>query len=173
MSQFSRVKNKIITLVASKVPFIREKLIAGYQPVETCGGIPWVPIERPLDQLKIAMVSTSGIHHTDQKPFDMSDSNGDPTYRVIDGKKIASAYTITHDYYNHSSADKDVNCVFPIDHLMSMAKAGIIGSVADHHYSFMGHIDGPHIDALKNKSGKEVAMRIKKEGVDAVLLVPS
>ncbi|MCG6911678.1 MAG: hypothetical protein LJE94_16370 [Deltaproteobacteria bacterium] len=68
----------------------------------------------------------------------------DPTFRIIDSKTIEENFLITHDYYDHRDADKDLNIVFPVTRVREMAAAKVIGSIAEHHYSFMGHITGPH-----------------------------
>ncbi|MAK46372.1 MAG: selenoprotein B glycine/betaine/sarcosine/D-proline reductase, partial [Opitutae bacterium] len=43
-----------------------------------------------------------------------------------------------------------------------------IGSLADEHYSFMGAAD----PVTMEKSAREVATRMKDEGVDTVFLIP-
>jgi D-proline reductase (dithiol) PrdB len=102
----------------------------------------------------------------------MIDRNGDPTFREIDGSKPLSDLMITHDYYDHTDADKDMNVVFPIDRLKYFEKEGIIGTLSDRNYGFMGHILGPHIDTLKNITAPDVAQRLKSDDVDIVLLTP-
>ena len=57
----------------------------------------------------------------------MLDPRGDPTLRVIDGETIETDYAITHDYYDHRDADRDLNVVFPITRLKEMQAAGTIG----------------------------------------------
>ena len=79
---------------------------------------------------------------------------------------------ITHDYYDHTDAEKDLNIVFPIERLREFASEGIISKAADTHYSFMGHIMGPHIYTLMEVNAPEVAARLKKQKVDYVLLTP-
>jgi len=120
----------------------------------------------------VAVVTTSGVHHRDQEPFDMNDSYGDPTFRAIDVQRPLRDLMITHDYYDHSDADKDINIVFPIERLQEMELEGVIGKVADTHYGFMGHIEGPHIHTLINKMAPAVAKRLREDDVDVVLLTP-
>jgi len=79
---------------------------------------------------------------------------------------------ITHDYYDHSDADRDVNVVFPLERLQEFADEGRIGRLALRHYSFMGHIDGPHIPTLIEETGPEVAKRVLADDVEVVLLTP-
>ena len=55
---------------------------------------------------------------------------------------FSSADFQIHDaYYDHSDADEDVNCQFPIDRLREMVAAGELGSIARRFWSgFMGRI---------------------------------
>jgi D-proline reductase (dithiol) PrdB len=102
----------------------------------------------------------------------MNDSEGDPTFRVIDGERPRESLMITHDYYDHKDADRDVNIVLPLDRLREMEDEKILGRLLRYHYSFMGHIDGRHISTLVEGTGPEVARRLKKDGADVVLLTP-
>jgi D-proline reductase (dithiol) PrdB len=134
--------------------------------------IPWEPFETPLSACRISLVTTAGVHHKDQTPYDMQDPEGDPTFRVIDASRPIRDLMITHDYYDHSDADRDINVVFPIERLKELENEGLIGEAVKIHYAFMGHITGRHVEALLNKSAPEVAMRLRADDVDAVVLVP-
>ncbi|OGP07463.1 MAG: hypothetical protein A2X87_05985 [Deltaproteobacteria bacterium GWC2_42_51] len=135
-------------------------------------GIPWTPLTKSIKDCKIAIVTTAGVHLKSQKPFDMHDKNGDPTYRDIPKDASKEQLTITHDYYDHKDADKDINIVFPIDRLKELKETGEIGDLADINFGFMGHIEAGHIYTLINDTAPEVADRLKSQGVDAVLLTP-
>jgi D-proline reductase (dithiol) PrdB len=167
-----RIIHQVIARLANYWPYLSRKLTEAYRP-DSLGESPWTDVTRPLNQSKIAVVTTAGVHHRDQPAFDMADGDGDPSYRVIDAATIEDDYRITHDYYDHRDADKDLNVVFPIARLKEMAAAGCIGALADRHFSFMGHIDGRHIHTLKTRTAPEVAAMLKKDGVDAVLLTPA
>jgi hypothetical protein len=52
----------------------------------------------------------------------------------------------------------DLNIIFPVTRLKEMAGAGIIGSVAKQHFSFMGHITGLHLDELIEKNAPKIAV---------------
>jgi D-proline reductase (dithiol) PrdB len=121
----------------------------------------------------VALVTTAGVHRRDDQPFDMVDKDGDPSFRVIPAGLRRDQLCITHDYYDHRDADKDVNIVFPLERLRELAQAGAIGKVAVSHYSFMGHIDGPHIQQLLDVTAPDVAHRLKRDCVDAVVLTPA
>ena len=103
----------------------------------------------------------------------MQDSEGDPSFRAINAATISRDYRITHDYYDHSDAEKDLNIVLPLERLRELQQEGIIGKLADTHYSFMGHIDGRHIATLIGRTAKQVVKNLKRDNVDIVLLTPA
>ncbi|MDO8426859.1 MAG: glycine/sarcosine/betaine reductase selenoprotein B family protein [Deltaproteobacteria bacterium] len=166
-----RLKNIILAKILTRFPSLLDKIVAKTGRTEV-SGIPWAPLKKRLSESKVALVTTAGVHLKSQKPFDMRDPNGDPTYRDIPLSTPKNEYTITHDYYDHKDADRDLNIVFPIDRLKEMKEAGAIGSLAEVNYGFMGHIDGPHIETLIKKTAPEVAGKLKTDGVDVVLLTP-
>ena len=171
MLALSSFKKQTVARLTTRFPLLARKFTAGFSPVETVG-VPWCPPGNPLAESKVALVTTAGVHHRDQPPFDMKDPDGDPTYRVMDVSRPISEVMITHDYYDHSDADRDINIVFPIERLWELEKDGLIGEVARIHYGFMGHIVGRHIQTLVNLSAPEVARRLKWDAVDVVLLTP-
>lgn len=171
MKKLNRWKHRSIARLASSIPAFAKLLTASYTPPES-EDTPWAPIRKPLDESKIALVTTAGVHHTHQKPFNMDDPAGDPTYRAIDTQTIEKDYVITHDYYDHRDADKDLNIIFPISRLKEMDAKGIVGSIARDHVSFMGHIKDAHVDSLLKKYAPRVATLFVQDHVDAVLLTP-
>lgn len=116
-----------------------------------------------LGQRRVAVVSTAGIHHRDDKPFALGASD----YRLISGTDdiVMSHISVN---YDRTGFLQDINTILPVDRLTEMADDGSIGSVAQTHYSFMGATDPagmvPH--------AAQVAGMLKADQVDAVLLVP-
>jgi len=169
-----RLKNKIFAKLFTKFPRLLDRAAGKIEPAAgaACEGIPWAPFSKPLKASVVAIVTTAGLHLKGQQPFDMSDPDGDPWFRELPSDTPSGGYKITHDYYDHTDADKDLNIVFPIERLKEMERAGAIKAVARLNYGFMGHITGRHVDTLVKKSAPEVAARLKKENADAVLLTP-
>ncbi len=165
-----RIKNRLIARLITRFPALAKRFIDAYAPWESAD-IPWTAVTKPLAESRVAIVTTAGVHHVEQEPFDMRDKDGDPTYRVIDLTK-PSGLMITHDYYDHTDADKDVNIVFPVERLREFVHEGFVGGLADLHYGFMGHITGRHIVTLIEKTAPEIARRLKRDRVDAVVLTP-
>ncbi len=168
-----RLKNRLIARLASRFPALAARLVAGYQAQASEQAIPWTPAAKPLSRCKLALVTTAGVHHSAQPPFDMQDSQGDASFRELNGATIETDFVITHDYYDHRDAERDLNIVLPLARLRGFVAEGKIGSLAEYHYGFMGHIDGPHIETLKEQTAPEVAKRLKAAGVDVVLLTPA
>lgn len=167
-----RFLNQGLARLMAYSPAFSKMLVASFKPLET-DSVPWTPVTRRLEESTIALVTTAGVHHNHQPPFDMADSDGDPSFRIIDSQTIAEDYTITHDYYDHRDADRDLNVVFPIARLEELREAGCMGGIADRHFSFMGHIDGSHVKTLINQTAPLVAHMLIRDQVDAVLLIPA
>ncbi|MFO7813966.1 MAG: glycine/sarcosine/betaine reductase selenoprotein B family protein [Pelovirga sp.] len=172
MMNLSRLKNQLVARAATRFPTLAKKFTDSYTPRANAGSIPWAQPSVPLAQAKLALITTAGIHHRHQIPFDMNDSDGDPSYRELDSATLFDDFVITHDYYNHSNADKDPNIILPLDRLKELVDEKILGSSARAHYSFMGHIDGPHIDTLIYQTAVEVARKLRAQNVDIALLTP-
>lgn len=168
---WNRFKNRAIARIATRFPSLAKRLVDAYSPWES-GDVPWTPLRKPLAECTVALVTTAGVHQRDQAPFDMRDRDGDPSLRVVDGELPLSKLMITHDYYDHSDADRDMNIVFPLDRLRELVSEGKIGRLAHHHYGLMGHITGRHIMTLVTRTAPDIAGRMRIDAVDAVLLTP-
>lgn len=129
------------------------------------GTMPFVSGPR-LDQRRVAVVTTSGVHVRGDRPFDI----GAADYRVIPGDTPSGEILMSHSSVNfdRSGFQEDINVVFPLDRLKELKADGVIGSISDYHYSFMG---AASIRAMEAKA-RELAGLLKKDRVDAVLLVP-
>jgi D-proline reductase (dithiol) PrdB len=169
----NRFKNQLIAKLITRFPSLAQRFITAYQPWESGEPTPWTPVTKPLSDCRVALVTTSGVHHKNQQPFDMADSEGDPSFREIEGATIGDGYLITHDYYDHSDAEQDLNIIFPLDRLRELQDEGIIGDLASRHYSLMGHIDGRHIATLIGRSAREIIDKLRRQAVDVVLLTPA
>jgi D-proline reductase (dithiol) PrdB len=167
-----RLQTGFFTFFFSRFPSLTARWLKG-QKLKDYGPPPWTPLRKPLENCTVALVTTAGVHLRSDLPFDMEDKEGDPTYRIIPRDTGRDTLCITHDYYDHRDADKDLNIVLPLDRLQELATEGIVGGVAPFHYSFMGHIDGRHLPRFLAETAPQVAQRLKREQVDAVVLTPA
>jgi len=127
---------------------------------------PWVT-GPSLDKRRVAIISTAGLHLRDDRPF--TRDAGD-LYRVIPGDVRAADLVMSHVSVNfdRSGFFQDWNVTFPIDRLRELDAEGVIGSVADFHYSFMGADDPMRWE----QPARQLAGLLKKDRVNAVLLIP-
>ena len=127
---------------------------------------PWItgPV---LNRRRVAIVSTAGLHRRDGRPF--SFEPGDH-YRIIPGDISANDLIMSHvsTNFDRSGFQQDWNIVFPLDRLRELVDEGVVGSLADFHYSFMGAMDPPDVEA----SARKIAEMLKKDDINAVLLIP-
>lgn len=134
---------------------------------------PWTPLLKELNNCRVALITTGGVHLKAQPPFDMDDPEGDPTFREIPISVDKQELTITHNYYDHRDADADVNVVLPLDRLKELETERFIGTASESAYTFMGHITGRHVETLINETAPMVASYLKEDGVDIAFLTPS
>ena len=164
--------NRIAVQLFKRVPWLGDRWARRHPFVES-SEIPWAPLGKPLADCALALVTTAGVHLGTDAPFDMTDPDGDPSVRVFPADSAASALTITHKYYDHSAADRDLNVVLPLDRARELVAARHIRALAPRVYSFMGHVDGRHVTTLIERSAPAVAEQLAGDGADAVFLTPA
>ena len=170
MKSLAQIRNQTLAKALNRWPRLGKAVAGRWASLES-RDIPWTPLIRPLRECTVALVTTAGVLLKGQTLFDMFDQQGDPSFREIPDGPL-SKLMITHDYYDHRDADRDLNIVFPLERLHELAEEGIIGGVASHHYGFMGHITGPHVNTLMERTAPEVARRLLDDGARAVVLTP-
>lgn len=143
--------------------FEREYL--GKLPLPTFESTPWTPASA-LSESRVAIVSTAGLQRKGDRPF----LEGTADFRVITGDVGADDLVMSHISVNfdRSGFQQDLNIVFPIDRLKELAEEGIVESVANFHYAFMGATDPREMEP----TARHLAGLLKGDAVNAVLLVP-
>ncbi|MGR8920922.1 MAG: glycine/sarcosine/betaine reductase selenoprotein B family protein [Gammaproteobacteria bacterium] len=126
---------------------------------------PWVT-GPPLAERRVAVISTAGLQVRGDRPFTL----GAADYRVIPGDTPAADIVMSHVSTNFDRAgfQQDVNVALPLDRLRELADEGVIGAVADYHYSFMGATDPEQMAPTV----AHLAPLLENDRVDAVLLAP-
>ena len=155
-----------------RIPVVKNYWDKHYKALEN-SNIPWTKLGKPIEECKIALVTTGGIHLKSDKEFDMSDPKGDSTFRKIPFDTKFKDLIITHKYYDHHDADRDPNLILPIGILSDLQSDGKVGPACENHYSFMGHIKEPHLTTLIQKSSVKAAKEIRQQKADIALLVPA
>jgi D-proline reductase (dithiol) PrdB len=170
-SGFSRRRDRLLARLFTAVPGLAARW--GHAMDKASGQVPWAPTLLPLRAANVAVVTTGGVHLATQPPFDMSDPRGDPSFREIPIGSHPENLRISHDHYNHTDAKRDINLVLPIDRLKEMELRGAVGKVHETAYSFMGHIDGAHVETLVRETAPALARALVKGGTHYTLLVPA
>jgi D-proline reductase (dithiol) PrdB len=142
----------------------------GYPPyhwVENASPPPWAALTKPLSQCRVGLVGSGGIYQAGQVAFHYKD---DISVRIIDTRAPTSSLRATHFAYDLTDARSDPNVVFPIDTLNTLVREGIIGSLAERAYAFMGGIYSSR--RVRDRLAPALADRVVRDAVDVVLLVP-
>jgi len=132
---------------------------------------PWTPFEKSLDGACLAVISSGGISGHDQEPFDPWAVN-DLSFRQIPTDTPYRSLRLHHNYFDHRDALRDLNCVYPVQRLRGLEDEGFIGRLAPVAITLgMGRLYKR--TALQKETVPKIVEVLKREDVDAVLLVPT
>ena len=139
--------------------------------------IPWTALSRPLSECKFGLVTSGGLYQSGvEAPFDLEREKGeptwgDPTYRTIPTNIGQAEVGVSHLHINTRDILQDYNILLPIQRFQELEAEGVIGSLADQAYSFMGYQGyPPDTRRWQEIFGPQVAEKLKAEGVDCVLI---
>ncbi len=145
---------------------------------------PFTPMEKPLAESRLALFTSSGhfVNGNDPEPFGVKGmtqaeatkrikdfGKGEPQLSEIPADTAVENLIVRHGGYDIRAAEKDANCVFPLERLREFVAEGVIGELNQTAYSFVGATSQL---ALKKKYAPQWAQMLKEQAVDAVLLVP-
>ncbi len=144
-------------------------------------GYPFCLPTRSLSDSRVCLVSLAGVYVKGQKPFNTSPGvvmseyramkfrdRGDWSVREIPVDCDASRLLIAHAHYDHTEADEDINCVFPLPRLWELEVEGFIGECAPVHYSLMGYV--PEVWLIVRTCVQHIIPGLQAAGVDTVLV---
>ena len=132
--------------------------------------IPWTTYTGKPSEQTFALVTSAGLYLKDRQPaFETASIHGDPSLRKIPKTVQQAEIGIAHAHYDHSLAKQDINIIFPIHRLIELENEGIVGRVANIHYS-CSYVN--NVVPLVTETIPKMISRIKADGVDVVLLVP-
>ena len=134
--------------------------------------VPWAPLDKPLAECRLAVVSSAGQVPADQEAFDDKMRGGDPSFRAVPADTDPGSLVDSHrsEAFDHSGMVADPNLGFPINRAQELVDRGRVASVAPRHLSFMGSITAP--GRLVKHYLPEAASLLVEDGVDVALLVP-
>ena len=139
-------------------------------PLIESDDVPWTPYTGTAASQTIALVTSGGLFlKGKQTPFDTESIHGDPSFREIPRTAGQADFGNAHAHYDHSLAEQDVNVIFPLARLVELEREGVVGRVADTHYSFSYVND---VVTLLTESVPRLLRKLKAAAVDILLLVP-
>ena len=146
-----------------------DEIIKKYPLIESAD-IPWTPYTGDPSSQTFALITSGGLFLKDRQPaFDTRSIHGDTSFREIPRTARLTDLGIAHAHYDHSLAEQDINIVFPLARFLELEAEGIIGKVAETHYSFSYVND---VATLAADTVPKLLDRIKAEGVDVLFMVP-
>lgn len=130
----------------------------------------WAPLRKPLAECTVALVSTAGVRGRDQRPYDLMNPHGDPSWRIIHGDVDTGSLVAEHSHYDTTDANADPNVVFPLDRLRELAAEGTIGCVGTIHAGMMGW--NPDGALVRDETAPAIAHALRTSGADVAILTP-
>jgi D-proline reductase (dithiol) PrdB len=126
--------------------------------------VPFTPFVKSLEESLICLVTTAAVRRKNDTPFNVE---GDNTFRRIDGSLTSAELSYDDSHYDHACVDRDLNCVFPVDRLASLAREGRIAGTTPEHFS-MGFSQA--LRELRETTVPQLARAVSAARPDAVLL---
>ena len=134
---------------------------------------PFTPVKKPLEETCFTLIASLGIFRDDQDPFE---PNGWPVnevgIRLIPKETDVKRLKLYYNYYDHTDAVKDINCVFPLERLREFEEEGVIGKLAPSMISLgMGRTYKRSL--IFKTLAPRIAEILHEQGVDAALVISS
>ena len=122
---------------------------------------------KPLSESTVAIVTSAALHRQDDEGFTPADTR----FKTIDRADRDLVLGHWSPNFDRSGFQLDLNVVYPIDRLEEFAAEGVIGRVADTHYSFAGN-QPDTVSEIRLDTGPACAQQLLAAGVDVVVLTP-
>ena len=127
---------------------------------------PWTPLAKPLAHCAVSMLTSGGISRACAAPWNPSARN-DLRLDEVDRDAPSNDFQIHDDYYDHRAADRDLNCVFPIDRVRELAHERRVSGLTERHFS-LGYSQA--LRELRDKTIPALVREVDRERPGAVLL---
>lgn len=131
--------------------------------------IPVPMLEKPLSEAKIALVTDGGLVPKGN-PDHMVPTNSRyyKSYPIGSAERLdPKEFEVSHQGYNNAFVLEDPNRLVPVDAMRTLEKEGKIGSLLDAYYTTAGVMTPME---MGKEFGEHIAMELKEQNVDAVVL---
>ncbi|MBK7708158.1 MAG: hypothetical protein IPN69_17115 [Acidobacteria bacterium] len=129
-------------------------------------------LRKPLNESRVALITSAGLRLPSHQPFDRSIRSGDTSFREIANDAALDDLIEDHksSAFDHAGIAQDKNLAFPLERFRELGSIRTIGELNKRHFSFMGSIIGPQ--KLIDETAPEVAELLVRDEVDCVFLTP-
>lgn len=135
--------------------------------------IPWTPVEKPLAESVVTLITTAGFHLEGDQPFDVDSREGDPSFRVIPAEVELAELRVAHTHYSHRYVKEDPNVLFPLERLRELEAEGVLRlAPRTFSFGFGGRLTRPFIEP-PDGTAHRLAELLQEDQVDLALLVPA
>jgi hypothetical protein len=118
---------------------------------------------KPLHEVRVGLISTSGAHLPGPSPFTRS--------AAVAVLPATAEVTFTHVGFDTERTRTDPDVVWPVASLQRLVGDGVIGSLAPHAVSMMGAVfEGRHV---VERAVAPTVEWLRQDAVDLALLVPA
>jgi len=158
------------------LPFISRQVMQAWADRERPpADVAWTPLDRPLADCRVALITSAGIAPRSGEPFDQQRERddpwwGDPSWRAIPADATEADVMVCHLHVAHEPIERDLDVALPARRLGELAADGVISEANHRHFSIMGYV----LDAteLVATTAPELASELLADDVDLALLVP-
>lgn len=143
------------------------RALAASMPVPEFETTAFSPLNKPLSEARVAIVTSASLHRLDQERF----TNADTSFRSLEREARDLVMGHWSPNFDHTGFQVDLNVVYPIDRLEELAADGVIGEVAPRHFAFAGN-QPDTVSELRLDTGPACAAELLADAVDVVVLTP-
>ncbi|MCC6405791.1 MAG: hypothetical protein IT453_01400 [Planctomycetes bacterium] len=134
--------------------------------------VPWTAPRAPLRELRVALITTAGLHRRDDRPFRaLEEPLGDPSFRTLAHGIAREELALDRGYVDPKYTAVDPEVALPMRALQELVDRGIVGASAPRHHSFVGGVIRPLPGLLE--SATALARELREDRVDAALVIPN
>ena len=139
------------------------------RPVEVHHDTPFVAPDGPLDTLRLALVTTAGLHLRGDRPFTVDD----PTFRVIPGTARPADLVSSHTSIGFDRSEQTRTSTSSCRWIGSASSSSAASSAASRPTTTRCWARRAIPRAWRQHSGEELARRLREDGAGVVLLTPT
>lgn len=129
---------------------------------------PWTPLPKPMSQIRLGVLTTSGCYKAGQVAFHYKDDTSIRRIPIDTGSEDLRFSHLTENYL--VDARQDPECLVPLTALRKLRDEGAVGALTDDILSCMGGIYSQR--RVRDELIPQVETAFREQGAEAALLIP-